>query len=155
MQLPVRARVLRWFACAGHLDPADAREMASWDHGGGFSVCPWMLRSGTKALTAPAWSACCAILLGRPLRWSALSRCARMSIYRLPKPQADGSTQMRLTPLELIERLAALNPPPAHPPPPLSRHAGTSAPVQRQLLGNGTGLVNDRKWPNVRIGRHA
>jgi hypothetical protein len=25
-------------------------------------------------------------------------------IYRLPKPQADGSTQLRFTPLELIER---------------------------------------------------
>jgi hypothetical protein len=28
-------------------------------------------------------------------------------VYRLPKPQADGSTQLRLTPLELIDRLAA------------------------------------------------
>ena len=33
-------------------------------------------------------------------------------IYRLPKAQADGSTQLRLTPLELIERRAALIPPP-------------------------------------------
>jgi Fe-S-cluster containining protein len=33
-------------------------------------------------------------------------------VYRLPKPQADGSTQLRLTPLELIERLVALIPPP-------------------------------------------
>ena len=33
-------------------------------------------------------------------------------MYRLPKAQADGSTQLRLTPLELIDRLAALIPPP-------------------------------------------
>jgi Putative transposase len=32
--------------------------------------------------------------------------------YRLPQPRPDGSTQLRLTPLELIERLAALIPPP-------------------------------------------
>jgi hypothetical protein len=30
--------VLRWFAHAGHLDLADAGKMASWDHGGGFSL---------------------------------------------------------------------------------------------------------------------
>ena len=33
-------------------------------------------------------------------------------VYRFPKPQPDGATQVRLTPLELIERLAALIPPP-------------------------------------------
>jgi hypothetical protein len=38
VQQQVRARVLRWFARAGHLDPADARDMASWHHGGGFSL---------------------------------------------------------------------------------------------------------------------
>ena len=30
--------VLRWFARAGHLDSADARDMARWHHGGGFSL---------------------------------------------------------------------------------------------------------------------
>jgi hypothetical protein len=29
---------LRWFARAGPLDPADARDMAGWHHGGGFSL---------------------------------------------------------------------------------------------------------------------
>ena len=38
VQQQVRARVLRWFARAGHLDPADARDMADWHHGGGFSL---------------------------------------------------------------------------------------------------------------------
>ena len=32
------ARVRRWFARAGHLDHADAHDMARWDHGGGFSL---------------------------------------------------------------------------------------------------------------------
>jgi hypothetical protein len=33
-------------------------------------------------------------------------------VYRFPKPQPDGRTELRLSPLELIERLAALIPPP-------------------------------------------
>jgi hypothetical protein len=33
-------------------------------------------------------------------------------VYRWPEPQPDGRTGLRLTPLELIERLAALIPPP-------------------------------------------
>ena len=38
MQQQVRARVLRWFARAGTLERADARDMAGWHHGGGFSL---------------------------------------------------------------------------------------------------------------------
>ena len=33
-------------------------------------------------------------------------------VYRLPRPQPDGRSELRLTPLELIERLAALISPP-------------------------------------------
>jgi len=33
-------------------------------------------------------------------------------VYRFPKPQPDGTAQVRLTPLELIDRLATLIPPP-------------------------------------------
>ena len=33
-------------------------------------------------------------------------------VYRFPKPQPDGTTQVRLTPLERIDRLATLIPPP-------------------------------------------
>jgi hypothetical protein len=33
-------------------------------------------------------------------------------IYRLPKPQREGTTVLTLTPLELIDHLAALIPPP-------------------------------------------
>jgi hypothetical protein len=43
VQQQVRRRVLCWFARAGHLDAADARDMASWDHGGGFWLRPLRL----------------------------------------------------------------------------------------------------------------
>ena len=33
-------------------------------------------------------------------------------VYRSPKPQPDGRTELRLTALELLDRLAALIPPP-------------------------------------------
>jgi hypothetical protein len=33
------------------------------------------------------------------------------SVYRLPQPQPDGRAELQLTPLELIERRAALIPP--------------------------------------------
>jgi hypothetical protein len=47
-------------------------------------------------------------------------------IYRLPKARADGSTQLHLTALELIDRLAALIPPPCiHP----NRYHGVLAPL--------------------------
>ena len=36
VQQQVRTRVLRWFARAGPLDPADARDVAGWHHGGGL-----------------------------------------------------------------------------------------------------------------------
>ena len=35
-QQQARPRVLRWFARAGHLEQADARDMAGWHHGGGL-----------------------------------------------------------------------------------------------------------------------
>jgi hypothetical protein len=37
---------------------------------------------------------------------------AERVVYRLPKPQRDGTTALTLTPLELIDQLAALIPPP-------------------------------------------
>ena len=39
LQQQVRARLLRWFARAGALDHTDARDIAGWDQGGGFSLC--------------------------------------------------------------------------------------------------------------------
>ena len=35
-----------------------------------------------------------------------------MLVYRLPKPATDGRTELILTPLEFLDRIAALIPPP-------------------------------------------
>jgi hypothetical protein len=37
---------------------------------------------------------------------------AHRLLYRLPRPRPDGRTELTLSPLELIQRLAALIPPP-------------------------------------------
>lgn len=110
VQQQVRTRVLRWFARASHLDSADARDMASWDHGGGFSLDASVRIEGPDRAGLERLLRYCA----RPP--FALERLEQASddelIYRFDKPQPDGRTQLRLTPLELLDRLAALIPPP-------------------------------------------
>ncbi len=79
--------------------------MASWDHGGGFSL------DASVRIEGPDRSG-----LERLLRYCArppfaLERLEQASdeqlVDRFDKPQPDGRTQLRLTPLELIVRLAA------------------------------------------------
>ena len=48
--------------------------------------------------------------------------------YRLPKPQRDGTTALTLTPLELLDHLAALIPPPKRR---RRRYHGVLAPYSR------------------------
>ena len=68
----------------------------------------------------------------------ALERLERLAhdqlVYRFPRPQPDGRTELRLTPLELIERLAALIPRPR-----LHRHRyhgvlAPNAPLRAQVI---------------------
>jgi hypothetical protein len=110
VQQQVRARVLRWFARAGPLDPADARDMAGWHHGGGFSLDAAVRIEGPDRAGLERLLRYCA----RPP--FALERLEQVGhdrlVYRFPKPQPDGRTELRLTPLELLDRLAALIPPP-------------------------------------------
>ena len=110
VQARVRQRVLRWFARQGYLDKEDAKDMAEWGSGGGFS-----LDASVRIQAADRAG------LERLLRYCArppfaLERLetidAQRLIYHLPKAQPDGCTELILTPLELIDRLVALIPPP-------------------------------------------
>ena len=132
VQQQVRARVLRWFARAGHLDPADARDMAGWHHGGGFSLDAAVRIEGSDRAGLERLLRYCA----RPP--FALERLEQVGddqlVYRFAKPLPDGRTELRLTPLELIERLAALIPPPR-----LHRHRyhgvlAPNAPLRAQVI---------------------
>ena len=110
VQQQVRRRVLRGFARAGYLDQGDVRDMASWDHGGGFSLDASVRIEGADRTGLERLLRYCA----RPP--FALERLEQLGddqlVYRFAKPQPDGRTELSLTPLELIERLAALIPPP-------------------------------------------
>jgi hypothetical protein len=88
LQAKVRRRILRAFQRRGILEKYERMEMELWEHGGGFS-------------------------LDARVRIAANERHdAHRLIYHLPKPGPDGRTQLILSPLQLLKRIAALVPPP-------------------------------------------
>lgn len=110
VQERVRDRLLRVFVRRGLLPAADAQAMAQWAHGGGFSV------DGSVRIEA-------ADRAGRErlLRYCArppfaLDRLRQLDgdrlVYDHPRPGPGAAGALILTPLELLDRLAALVPPP-------------------------------------------
>ncbi len=104
VQAEVRTRILRAFAGGGLIERFEAREMLAFKHSG-FSV-----NAGVR-IEAPDCAG-----LERLLRYCArppffLERLRQRGVelvYHCPKPQSGGKrTDLLLTPLELIERIAA------------------------------------------------
>ncbi len=106
----VRRRLLRVFARRGLLPGDDARAMAQWAHGGGFSVDASVRIEAADRAGRERLLRYCA----RPP--FALDRLRELDrehlIYDSAKPGPGGSAPQCLTPLELLDRLAALVPPP-------------------------------------------
>ena len=109
VQATLRRRLLASFVRRGLLEENDARAMAQWAHGGGFSV------DGSVRIEAA----------DRAGRERLLRYCARpaFALERLRELDTEhllcdsakpgsGAPALRLTPLELLEPLAALVPPP-------------------------------------------
>ncbi len=110
IQARVRTRLLRALTRRGLFEREDAQAMAEWEHGGGFS-----LDAGVRIEAANRAG------LERLLRYCArpafaLERLRQVDaehlVYEAAKPGPGGGVSLLLTPLELIERLAALIPPP-------------------------------------------
>ncbi len=118
VQANVRKRILRAFVARGHLDAHDAKDMAGYAHGGGFSV-----DAGVR-IEAPDRAG-----LERLLRYCArppfamdrLKQRGADLVYRCGKGHTHDNEPLQsdkypgelvLTPLELIERIAQLVPPP-------------------------------------------
>jgi len=105
----VRVRVLRWFARSGLIERDDIREMLAWKNSG-FSLDAAVLVAAHDRAGLERLLRYCA----RPP--FALERLelldAERVVYRLPKLQRGGTTALSLTPLELIDHLAAPIPPP-------------------------------------------
>ena len=106
----IRRRVLRYLVRQDLLDDGDAEEMLQWQGHGGFSV-----HADTRV---EAWDR---LALERLVRYCArptfsLQRLHRLDdetlIYKLPRPDHRGRTEIVLTPEELLQRLADLLPPP-------------------------------------------
>jgi hypothetical protein len=110
VQACVRRRLLRSFVRRGLLPGDDARAMGQWEHGGGFSVDASVRIEAADRAGRERLLRYCA----RPP--FALDRLRELDperlLYEGTKPGPDGSGPLLLTPLELLERLAALVPPP-------------------------------------------
>jgi hypothetical protein len=110
VQARVRRRVLHWFATRGYLDKDNAKEMAQWANGGGFSLDASVRIEGHDRAGLERLLRYCARPPFALERLEALNE--QRLIYRFPKPRPDGSASLTLAPLELIQRLAALIPRP-------------------------------------------
>jgi len=124
VQARVRRRVLAAYCRHGVLDAEAAAYMADWDYGGGFSV------DASVAIAADDRPALARLLryCARPC-WASerLTKAddGERLIYTFDKPRPDGSWQLTLTPLELLDRLARFIPPPRRH---LHRYHGVFAP---------------------------
>ena len=110
VQARVRRRVLRTFVRHGLIDKADSEVMGSWAHGGGFSVDASVRIGDTDRAGLERLLRYCA---RPPFALEHLQQLdAEHLVYHSPKPGLDGSSDLVLTPLELIGKIAALVPPP-------------------------------------------
>jgi hypothetical protein len=114
----VQLRVLRWFARRGLLDPTTAADMCTWRGTGGFSVDGSVRIEGEDRAGLERLVRYCArgpLALERlhaPAGLEALTSPEARLVYRLTEPDMHGREVLRLTPLELLARLARLVPPP-------------------------------------------
>ena len=114
----VQLRVLRWFTRRGLLDPDTLANMRTWQGTGGFSVDGSVRIQGEDRAGVERLVRYCArgpLALERlhaPAGIGALTSVEAHLVYRLPEPDVHGRQELRLTPLELLERLARLVPPP-------------------------------------------
>ena len=106
----MRRRILRIFVRRGLIEKCDAEEMAGGEHGGGFSVDAAVRIEGNDRAGLERLLRYCA---RPPFALEHLQqRDAEHRVYHCPKPRPDGPRDLVLTPLELIDKIAALAPRP-------------------------------------------
>ena len=118
LQHVVQRRVLRYFHRHGLLDEADAHGMLSWQGSGGFSIDAAVRIEGEDRPSVERLLRYCARppfaleRLHAPGGIVSLTSPDARLVYRLPKPAPDGRTELLLSPLQLLERIARFVPPP-------------------------------------------
>jgi hypothetical protein len=114
----LRRRVLRYFRRHGLLDDLDAAGMLTWQGSGGFSVDASVRIEGHDRPGIERLVRYCARPPFALERLHALDSTAALDspdsrlLYRFPKPDVHGRTEMLLTPLELLDAIAKFIPPP-------------------------------------------
>ena len=112
LQHTVRSRVLRHFRRHGLLEPHEAEDMLSWDHGGGFSLNASVRIEATDREGLERLIRYCARPPFALERLHLVGGRSDQILYILPKPDPAGRTALRLTALEFLDRLATILPPP-------------------------------------------
>ncbi len=115
VQANVRKRLLRAFVARGHLESHDAKDMAGYAHGGGFSVDAGVRIEATDRAGLERLLRYCA---RPPFAMDRLKQRGADLVYRCgkghaePLPSSKYAGELVLTPLALIHRIAQLVPPP-------------------------------------------
>ena len=111
-----------WPERHGYLSAETVAELKHWDHGGGFSVHAGVLIEAEDRAALERLLRYCArpAFASERLEWESEGSDGTHAVhsgeprvrYTLPKPGRDGQTVLVLTPLEFLDRVAALIPPP-------------------------------------------
>jgi len=110
VQAQIRQHILRAFVRRGLISKGDRDEMLSWEHGDGFSLDASGCISGTDRAGLERLLRYCA---RPPFALAHLHTLdAEHLLYHNPKPRSDSPRDLVLTPLEMIDKIAALIPPP-------------------------------------------
>ena len=112
LQHTVRKRVLRHFQRHGLLEPHEAEDMLAWEHGGGFSLDASVRIEATDRAGLERLLRYCARPPFALDRLHLVGNRSDQILYLLPKPDSAGRTALRLSALELLDRLAKVLPPP-------------------------------------------
>ena len=110
VQAIVRRRILRLFVRRGLISKADGDEMAAQKHEGGFSLDASVIIEGSDRLCLERLLRYCA----RPP--FAVENLRQINdghlVYHNPKPRPGVPSDLVMTPLAMISKIAALVPPP-------------------------------------------
>ena len=137
----LQRRVLRYFRRHKLLDELDAAGMLTWQGSGGFSVDASVRIEGGDRAGIERLVRYCARPPFALERLHALDSTTALAspesriLYRFPKPDVHGRTELLLTPLELLEALA-VRPAPARPSSPLPRGSGSERQAQASRRGH-------------------
>ena len=112
LQHTVRSRVLGH--CRRHdiLEPHEADDMLTWDHGGGFSLDASVRIEATDRTGLERLIRYCARPPFALDRLHLVDDRSDQILYLLPEPDLAGRTALRLSALEFLDRVAKILPPP-------------------------------------------